>query len=182
MSRRNKVSIGRGYKVAKKLTSRTNSLGLQKIKEIPSSTMRSASCEQHHRSEKSIESTEERLDVRLSLDRSASQVKPLSQQNLGVAGRCQCRFRNPRNLKIPDRAFCEVSRRTFSGTVNRNHASEGKFSSRNVANSLSRDVFASSVFQFLFSARRKIESFCRSQIQFFFTGACFHASRNPFMV
>ena len=72
-------------------------------------------------------------------------VQQFSQQNLGVAGRFQCRFRNPRNLKTRELAFCEVSGRTFSGTVNRNHASEAKFSSRSVANSLSRDVFESSV-------------------------------------
>ena len=38
---------------------------------------------------------------------------------------------------------------TFSGIVNRDHFSDAKFSSRFVANSLSRDVFGSLVFSLL---------------------------------
>ena len=50
-------------------------------------------------------------------------------------------FQEAEECKDPELAFSEVSGRTFSGIVNRDHVSEANFSSRNVANSLSRVVF-----------------------------------------
>ena len=80
-----------------------------------------------------------------------------------IAGNCTCFFQEAEECKDPELAFSEVSGRTFSGIVNRDHVSEAKFSSRNVANSLSRVVFWIACCEFLFSPRRKIESYFRSQ-------------------
>ena len=87
--------------------------------------------------------------MKLSLNRVVSHAKRLTQQNWELRENASVsqeasEFNNP-----AEPASSEVSGRTFSCVVNRNHVSRAlnvsraNFLCRNVANSLSRDVFES---------------------------------------
>ena len=76
----------------------------------------------------SLDDTEKKLDhVKLSVNRGESQVKRLSQQIEELQETVHV-FQEAEECKDPELAFSEVSGRTFSGTVNRDHVSEAKFS------------------------------------------------------
>ena len=84
----------------------------------------------------------------------------------------------------PKPAFSEVSGRTFSGIVNRNHVTEANFSSRNVANSLSSYVMGSCFFFFFFFFQKSSSVHVErsNPVLGASTSARFHTSRNPFCV
>ena len=99
----------------------------------------------------SLDDTEKKLDhVKLSVNRGESQVNRLSQQ----IGELQ--------------------------ETNRDHVSGANFSSRNVADSLSRVFFGMLVVNSSSVHVERSNPNFRSRRQFFFTGAGFHATRNPF--
>ena len=92
-----------------------------------------------------LDDTEKKLDdVELSVNRGESQVKRLSKQIEELQETANV-SQEGEECKDPELAFSEVSGRTFSGIVNRDHVSEANFSSRNVGESLSRVVFGSLV-------------------------------------
>ena len=92
-----------------------------------------------------LDDTEKKLDhVELSVNHGESQVKRLSKQIEELQKTANV-SQEGEECKDPELAFSEVSGRTFSGIVNRDHVSEANFSSRNVGESLSRVVFGSLV-------------------------------------
>ena len=96
--------------------------------------------------------TEKSFDhVKLSLDRCESQVKRLSQRYQELQETLNV-FQESVEFKHLESAISEVSGRTCNSIVDRNHVSGANFASRNVANSLRRDVLES-LFKFHFSSR-----------------------------
>ena len=98
-------------------------------------------CENSIALQGSLNDTEKSLDqVTLSLDRSESLVKRLTQQIRDLQD-TENVLQKAAEFQHPEPANSEVSGRTFNGVVNRSHVCEANSVGRDDASSSSRDVF-----------------------------------------